>query len=91
MFALSFLVLALGAVSAGELPGLGGLVTKLAARRTPMDEAGKDIAAFATGSPEERKEKAGLLFAGFFGALNAQRFQVMNGIERAHRKRRISR
>jgi hypothetical protein len=37
-----------------------------------------NIAAFVTGSPEERKkkEKACLLFPGLFDALNARRFQV---------------
>ncbi len=70
------------------LPGLADLAAKLAARRTPMEEAEKDIAAFVTGTPEERKKKAGLLFLGLFGALNAQRFQVMNGIERAYRKQK---
>ena len=70
------------------VPGLADLVGKLAARRTPMEEAEKDIAAFVTGSPEERKKKAGFLFAGLFDALNAQRFQVMNGIERAYRKQK---
>ncbi len=61
---------------------------KLAARKTPMEEAEKDIAAFVTGAPEERKKKADLLFMGLFDALNAQRFQVMNGIERAYRKQK---
>ena len=68
------------------MPGLSDLVAKLAARKTPMEEAEKDIAAFVTGTPEERKKKADLLFIGLFNALNAQRSQVMNGIERAYRK-----
>ncbi len=76
------------AATASEVPGLADLVTKLAARRTPMEEAEKDIAAFVTGTPEERKKKADLLFAGLFDALNAQRFQVMHGIERAYRKQK---
>ena len=69
--------------AASQVPGLSDLVAKLAARKTPMEEAEKDIAAFVTGAPEERKKKADLLFQGLFDALNAQRFQVMNGIERA--------
>jgi hypothetical protein len=76
------------AAPASEAPGLADLVGKLAARRTPMEEAEKDIAAFVTGTPEERKKKAEVLFAGLFDALNAQRFQVMNGIERAYRKQK---
>ncbi len=74
--------------AASQVPGLSDLVAKLAARKTPMEEAEKDIAAFVTGAPEERKKKADLLFMGLFDALNAQRFQVMNGIERAYRKQK---
>ena len=73
---------------AKEVPGLSDLAARLAARKTPVEEAEKDIAAFVTGTPEERKKKADLLFAGLFDALNAQRFQVMNGIERAYRKQK---
>jgi len=73
---------------AKEIPGLNGLAAELAARRTPMEEAEKKIASFITGTPEEKKEKAGLLFLGVFNALNSQRLQVMNGIERAYRKQK---
>ncbi len=71
--------------SASQVPGLNDIVAQLAARRTPMEEAEKQISSFVTGTPEERKEKADLLFIGLFNALNAQRFQVMNGLERAYR------
>jgi hypothetical protein len=74
--------------SAKDLPGLNELVARLAARRTPMEEAEKQIAGFVTGAPEERKMKARLLFSGLFDALNAQRFQVLNGIERAYRRQK---
>ncbi len=70
---------------ASQVPGLNDIVAQLAARRTPMEEAEKQISSFVTGAPEERKEKADLLFIGLFNALNAQRFQVMNGLERAYR------
>ena len=53
-----------------------------------MEEAEKQISSFITGTPEERKEKADLLFIGLFDALNAQRFQVMNGLERAYRRQK---
>ncbi len=76
------------AEAAREVPGLPDLAAKLALRKTPMEEAGKDIADFVTGSPEERKKKADLLFVSLFEALNAQRSQVMNGIERAYRKQK---
>src|SRR6202012_387315 len=40
------------------------LVARLAARRTPMDDAKKLIADFLVGTKEERQEKAKTLFAG---------------------------
>ncbi len=71
-----------------EAPGLRELVGRLAARRTPMAEAEKEIAAYLTGTPEEKQEKAKLLFAGLLETLNTQRTQVMNGLERAYRKQK---
>ena len=73
---------------ASQIPGFSDLVAELAARRTPMEEAEKKISSFITGTPEEKKEKANLLFLGLFNALNSQRSQVMNGIERAYRKQK---
>jgi hypothetical protein len=64
------------------------LVARLAARRTPMDDAKKLIADFVVGSKEERLEKAKTLFAGLYATLNAQRDEVMNGIERFSRKQK---
>ena len=71
-----------------QAPGLPDLVARLAARRTPIAEAEKDIAAYLTGTPEEKQEKAKLLFAGLLDTLNTQRTQVMNGLERAYRKQK---
>ena len=68
---------------------INALVTKLAARRMPLDEAEKTITDFLGASAD--KTMAGkLLFAGLFDTLNAQRFQVMNGLERVTRKQRES-
>lgn len=64
------------------------LVARLAARRTPMDDAKKLIAEFVVGSKEERQEKAKTLFAGLYSTLNAQRDEVMSGIERFSRKQK---
>lgn len=58
------------------------LVQKLAARRTPLDEAEKAASAFIAGTPAEKQTKAALLFAGLFATLNGERTQVMEGIER---------
>jgi hypothetical protein len=71
-----------------EAPGLSELVARLAARRTPMADAEKEIANYLTGTAEEKQEKAKLLFAGLLETLNIQRTQVMNGLERAYRKQK---
>src|SRR6478672_7169338 len=66
---------------------VGTLVARLAARRTPLEEAQKAITEYLAASAE--KATAGkLLFAGLFDALNAQRSSVMNGLERVTRKQR---
>jgi hypothetical protein len=67
---------------------VSALVPRLAARRTPLDEAAKAITEFVAGSPAEKSEKGKLLFAGLFDALNAQRSSVMGGLERVTRKQR---
>ncbi|MBI5261376.1 MAG: hypothetical protein HY852_06100 [Bradyrhizobium sp.] len=66
---------------------ISSLVGRLAARRTPMEEAQKEITQYlATATDKTRAAK--LLFVGLFDTLNAQRFSVMNGLERATRKQR---
>lgn len=66
---------------------VSALVAKLAARRTPLEEAQKAITEYLAASAD--KAMAGkLLFAGLFDALNAQRASVMNGLERVMRKQR---
>jgi hypothetical protein len=66
---------------------VSALVSKLAARRTPLDDAQKAITEYLAGAAD--KTMAGkLLFAGLFDSLNAQRASVMNGLERVMRKQR---
>ena len=65
------------------------LVSRLAARRTPIEDARKLIANFVTGTREERQDKAKTLFAALYSRLNAQRDQVMDGIERFSRKQKL--
>jgi hypothetical protein len=67
---------------------VSALVPRLAARRTPLDEAGKAITEFMSNSAPNKKETGKLLFAGLFDTLNAQRSSVMNGLERVTRKQR---
>lgn len=64
------------------------LVARLAARRTPIDDARKLIADFVVGTKEEKLDKAKSLFAALYSTLNAQRDEVMNGIERFSRKQK---
>jgi hypothetical protein len=64
------------------------LVARLAARRTPMDDAKKLIADYLVGTDAERQEKAKTLFAALYSTLNAQRDEVMSGIERFSRKQK---
>jgi hypothetical protein len=64
------------------------LVPRLAARRTPLDEAEKMIAEFLSDASAQKSEMGKLLFAGLFDTLNAQRSSVMSGLERVTRKLR---
>jgi hypothetical protein len=64
------------------------LVARLAARRTPLEEAEKAITEFLSGPAPDKTAKGKLLFAGLFETLNAQRGSVMNGLERITRKQR---
>jgi hypothetical protein len=66
-------------------PTITDLVARLAARRTPLEEAEKAISDFINGKAAERQQKAKLIFAGLFQSLNQERSRVMNGIERFSR------
>jgi hypothetical protein len=67
---------------------VSALVPRLAARRTPLDQAEKTIVEFLSESSAEKKDRGRLLFAGLFEKLNAERSAVMNGLERITRKQR---
>ena len=67
---------------------VSALVPKLAARRTPLEEAEKTITEFLTSSAAEKVTMGKLLFAGLFDTLNAERSSVLNGLERVTRKQR---
>ena len=66
------------------------LVSRLAARRTPIEDARKLIADYIVGTDAEKQEKAKTLFASLYSTLNAQRDEVMNGIERFSRKQKAA-
>ena len=66
------------------------LVSRLAARRTPIEDARKLIADYVVGTAAEKQQKATTLFAALYSTLNAQRDEVMNGIERFSRKQKAA-
>jgi hypothetical protein len=68
-------------------PKVAELVPRLAARRTPLEEAEQRIAAFL-GEPAGRERKGKLLFAALFATLSRERSEVMDGIERFSRKQK---
>ncbi|MGQ0686110.1 hypothetical protein [Bradyrhizobium sp.] len=67
---------------------VSALVSKLAARKTLLEEAQQAITEFLAGSAAEKAETGKLLFAGLFETLNAQRNSVLSGLERVTRKQR---
>jgi hypothetical protein len=67
---------------------VSALVSKLAARKTRLEEAQQAITEFLAGSTAEKAETGKLLFAGLFETLNAQRNSVLSGLERVTRKQR---
>ena len=67
---------------------VSALVSRLAARKTPLEDAKQGITEFLTGSAADKTAAGKLLFAGLFETLNAQRSSVMNGLERVTRKQR---
>jgi hypothetical protein len=64
------------------------LVMRLAARRTPLEEAEQAIADFVSGDVSVRAEKGTRLFAGLFELLNSQRSEIMTGLERLARRQK---
>jgi hypothetical protein len=67
-------------------PKVRDLVARLAARRTPLEEAQKAAEDFIAASGPDKSAKAKLLFAGLFHELNQQRTEVMDGIDRTTNK-----
>ena len=67
---------------------VSALVPRLAARRTPLDQAEKMVTEFLHETGARKSEAGKLLFAGLFDTLNAQRSSVMNGLERVTRRQR---
>lgn len=65
------------------------LVTKLASRRVPIEQATAAIDEYAASIPEgERDAKLTKLFAGLFDTVNTQRRAIINGIEKYQRSQK---
>ena len=58
------------------------LVSRIRQRRTPLAEAEKMIADFAHAAGAERKARLTRLFAGTYEAMNDERHEVINGLDR---------
>ncbi len=64
------------------------LVARVAARRTPIEDAQKLIADFAKTAGDKRKERLPLLFAGVYDRLDSERGEVIAGLERYGRRQK---
>lgn len=69
-------------------PKVSALVEKVAARKTPLDDAQKAITEFLSAPGTDKATAGKLVFAGLFEQLNAERSSVMSGLERVTRKQR---
>src|SRR5262249_60203665 len=67
-------------------PQIKDVVARLAARRTPVEEAQKIAAELLAGSGDARLERAKLVFAGLFDTLSLLRSEEINGIEHYTRR-----
>jgi hypothetical protein len=67
---------------------VSALVSKLSARKLPLEEAQKAVTEYLTAAAADKATQGKLLFAGLFDTLNSQRASVMNGLERVMRKQR---
>jgi hypothetical protein len=69
-------------------PAIKSVITRLAARRIPLEEAQKGIENLLSSAGKAKAEKSVLLFAGLFETLNRQRSEIMTGLERLQRSQR---
>lgn len=69
---------------------VAGLVATLASRRTPVEDAIKDLKGFAGKIPAaERNAKLTLVFAGLLETVNEYRASIISGIERFNRRQKL--
>ena len=75
-----------GAADLASDAEVAALVDRLSQRRVPIEEAEREIETFAATLGPEAEARLGLLFAGLFDRMNAERGQVIGGIERYARR-----
>ncbi len=76
------------AASQDEQERLSEVVALVVARRTPLQDAEKQINSYLKGSGNERAERAQQLFVRAYDKLIAQRSQLISGLERADRRQK---
>ncbi|WP_159731889.1 hypothetical protein [Methylosinus sp. Ce-a6] len=68
---------------------LGDLVVRISARRTPLETAQKLVSDFASAAGAERKERLTALFSGVYVTLEAERREVLSGLDRYGAKQKL--
>lgn len=69
-------------------PDVADLARRLAQRRIPLDQAEREVAAFASRMREEKAAKLTELFAGIFTILDRERSTVIDGLDRYGRRQK---
>jgi hypothetical protein len=76
-------------IASAEDPKITELVSEMAARRNPVEEAEKMLADYAASLPQDEVNgKLAQVFQGLFDRLNSERGQVISGISRYAAKQR---
>lgn len=68
---------------------LADLVARVSARRTPIETAQKLVSDFAAAAGAERKARLTTLFAGVYDTLEAERREVLSGLDRYGAKQKL--
>ena len=69
-------------------PEVAALVARIAPRRVSVEEAQEAIRSYAAGLGDRKREKLEMLFVGLFETLDAERSEIMRGVERFAGKQR---
>lgn len=76
------------ATSWSQDPAVTDLVSRLAQRRLPIDQAKTEIDGFAVNAGVSRRQKLLAVFAGLFDTLNRERGNVLVGLDRYGRRQK---